>query len=74
MLDMFVRVALYFGLKALGILTSSMYVCDYPHDLTSSKDRILVQESCLYVCMHGLFCLCGAVSAFVAWEVLKLSY
>ena len=55
MLDMLVRVALYFGLKALSILTSSMYVCDYPHDLTSSKDHILVQESCLYVCMHGLF-------------------
>ena len=55
MLDMCVKVALYFGLKALSMLASSMYVCDYPHDLTSSKDHILAQESCLYVCMHGLF-------------------
>ena len=55
MLDMCVEVALYFGLEALSMLASSVYVCDYPHDLTSSKDHILVQESCLYVCMLDLF-------------------
>ena len=55
MLDMLVRVALHFGLKALRMLTSSMHGCDYPHDFNIAKDHILAQESCLYVCMHDLF-------------------
>ena len=55
MLDMFVRVALYFGLKALSMLASSMHVCDYPHDFNIIKGHILAQVSCLYVCMHDLF-------------------
>ena len=52
MLDMCVKVALYFGLKTLSMMASNMYVCDYPHDLTSSKDHIFSPRIML-ICVHA---------------------
>ena len=66
MIDMFVMVALHFGLKALSMLTSSMHGCDHPIDLASfratfqSKNHVCMlafmisfePRGCALLCLH----------------------